>query len=587
MAEHKAEQRRDEGFTLVEIIVALGVFLVVTMALLPQMVTGIRSVTTADHETVLKGILQQEVDRLRGLPYRVSLGSDGTGTDEDVDLLDLYYPRISTKAPAAVTCTDSRGFTRPTETWEGYVDTADAGRRCSYEPRVGVFYRTVDAMTVPRLGAVHVVRDVQFLSSGTTTSPTPAAATPRTGYDSDRAVSNYPPSSQVGVTVTVLYDDGGTTKARTLFTQISRRDQGPTLVRTSVDVTSVEITSVSADGAAQSLSSGVVDLEGAVGDISSASASLAGVVASTSTGDSTSSTLEYGATYAAAAPPAPASFVPVTDTPTWGGQACQEDLCWGSSSVTSDAGAGVSADEGLPTAGSTSSPLRAALTDTGSAALTFDNRDAQVAGAPLVRLLGVAPDAPAVATPTDCPLGSGTGRVSGAGYLRTMLDPSSDSVRNTAACASARSATIGILPKPWAPEGIVKVTLNWAYAWCTVTKGVPAGDAVLDATVQLADGVDDYGPAQPVSVVSLDTEIPGRGPLSTWFDSWTVGTKEQTLDPAVGEVREVMPGLTVTTKPTRMLPPVPTDPDGPARPDEQSAVITTLGAVSCSSVSAS
>src|SRR4029079_9416524 len=122
-------------------------------------------------------------------------------------------------------------------------------------------------------------------------NPTATAIAPVSTYDSDHATTNYPPSSQVGVTVTALYVDRGETKARSLYTQIAKHDVGPTLVRTSVDVDAVEITSVSPEGAAMTLQAGVVGLDSSVGDISSATASLTGVVGRVSTGDPTSSQL--------------------------------------------------------------------------------------------------------------------------------------------------------------------------------------------------------------------------------------------------------------------------------------------------------
>ncbi len=256
----------DEGFTLLEVIVALGIFVVIVTALLPMFVGGIRSVATADHEGVVKGLLQQEVEQLRGLPYRVSLGASGDGTDEDVDLLDLYYPNVSDTAPASVTCPGAAGFSMGgVPTWEGYVAAgAPAAARCPFEP-AGAFFRTVAPTTNARLGPIAIVRDVQFLSGGTPSSPTPTPKAPRTTYDSAHAVTNYPPSTQVGVTVSVVFTDRGVTKVRSLFTQIEKHDAGPTLVTTKVDAQAVEITSLAPDGATESLSGGVVSLAGSVG----------------------------------------------------------------------------------------------------------------------------------------------------------------------------------------------------------------------------------------------------------------------------------------------------------------------------------
>ena len=100
-----AAPRDDAGFTLVEVVVAIGIFLVVMTALVPQLITGLRAVTVANTSTVLKTVAQQEIERLRGLPFRVSLGGDSTTIEPDIDLLDLYFPNLD---PAtAPNCVDA------------------------------------------------------------------------------------------------------------------------------------------------------------------------------------------------------------------------------------------------------------------------------------------------------------------------------------------------------------------------------------------------------------------------------------------------------------------------------------------------
>lgn len=583
MDDPRTRSTRDDGFALIEIMVALGIFLVVIMALLPQMVAGIRSVSLADREGVVKGLLQQEAERLRGLPYRVSLGTSGTGTDEDVDLLDLYYPNVSSLAPGALTCTDTGGLVLPTAAWSGYV-TGGASARCGYEPSAGTFYRTVTTDTDDELGEIALVRDLQFLTAGSASAPTPAPVAPRGTYDSDHAVTNYPPSSQVGVTLTVLYRDRGELRARSLFTQISKHDAGPTLVTTNVDARAVEITSLAPDGAAESLSAGVVSLEGSVGDISSADVSLTGVVARVTTGDPTSSQFAYGATSTVAAPPSVATLTTVPDVPAWGEGGCSALLCFGDSSVGSDAGAGVLTDGGLPRAGSSTSPLRASVTDPDADALVFDNvgtaTPTQNWKNGVVRLVGADPGTSTVTDPAACPRGSGANaRLSGSGYLSTSLHDGSETVRDTAACAASRSASVGILPiGGWAPDGIVKVTLNRSFAWCTVTGGVPDGGTGLSATVEVTDGLGGYqGPVDAKDFDPTTAVIPLHGKVSDYLTGWTFDDGGYT--PTASEVVAQVPGLQVTTKPTRYK--------GLLEEDENSEVVVTLGAVSCRSESSS
>lgn len=572
-----AEGRRDEGFTLVEIIVALGIFLVVTMALLPQMVASIRSVSVADQETVIKGLLQQEADRMRGLPFQVARDPDA---DADLNLLRVYYP--STGQPgSSIQCDGTDGYRMDLDAWAGFVPLAST-KRCPYEPTTGGFYRTV-AEDVPagRLGMVTIVRDVQFLSGGTTTNPTPAVAVPGTGYVNADGTIGAAPSSQVGVTLTVLFKDRGQVKARSLFTQIARRDEAEVLVRSSVDVTAVQVTSTSPTGAAESLAAGVVDLQGEVGDASTASSSLAGVIAKIATGDPASSLLEYGATSPVEAPPS----LPTLGIATKDAAGCQPLLCWGVTRVDTDFGGGVVVDDGLPRIGAAGSQVRASITDSGDAALAFDNRvDApEQATGRLVRLVGGTPGTPTIADPTACPIGAAAGdRVSGSGYLTTSLHDTAGTIRDTAACGSARSAAVGVVPKPaWAPDGVVRVTLSRSYAWCRTTGGTPTSDANLEATVQVSNGAGGYQDpvtVAPGTVVPLTTEIPGHGTLGDFL-------QDLRADPVVlthvgDDAVATAPGVRVVTLPTRSLP----DDSGP---DEDSAVVVTMGAASCSTRSAS
>lgn len=567
MAE-RTRTRDDGGFTLIEVIVALGIFLVVTTALLPQFLSGIRSVSKADREGVTQGILQQQIERLRGLPYRVSLGSDGSGTDQDVDLLDIYFPNLA--APATpLACTTGSALALPTTTaGTGYVTSAGAG--CSYEPGAVPFYRTVQPGTDPELGTIALVYDLQFVGGGSKASPAPVVATPQAGYDSDHAVTNYPPSSQVAVTVTVLYRDRGAVVARSLATQISQHDSGPTLVHTTADATAVEVTSLAPSGAAESLTAGVLSLDASVGDISTADVSLSGVVARMATGDTTTSQLDYGATTAVSAPPSVASLQPVDVTPSWG-TGCTALLCYGTSHVGADGTAGVSTDGGLPSVGSLSTPLRASVTDTTDDALTFTNIDGSTTpthtwSGGLVQLRGTAP-----AATSDCPGSSASAdRLTSQGYLTTTMHSGSQTVRDTAACAGTHAATIRLLPTALVPQGWLKVTLIGSYASCSVTNGTAAGQKGLTVTVEAWDGTG-YQTVDPQTQVPSD--VPGN--LGSFIDSWSLDAGSVTASGS--SVSVDVPGFTVTSTATRLTSDlVPQD-------DPDSAIVLTVGAASCSS----
>ena len=79
--------RRDDGFTLIEIVVALAIVMVVAASLLPQLVAGIQATSTARTVSQAKGVLQGELDRMRNLPFYIS---PAAGPQRDV--LDYYFP---------------------------------------------------------------------------------------------------------------------------------------------------------------------------------------------------------------------------------------------------------------------------------------------------------------------------------------------------------------------------------------------------------------------------------------------------------------------------------------------------------------
>ena len=97
--------RRDDGFTLVEIVVALAIVMVVAASLLPQLVAGIQATSTARTISQAKGVVQGQLDRMRNLPYYVS-----PAAGDHKDVLDYYFrnagqPEVGVPATVAPVCT--------------------------------------------------------------------------------------------------------------------------------------------------------------------------------------------------------------------------------------------------------------------------------------------------------------------------------------------------------------------------------------------------------------------------------------------------------------------------------------------------
>ncbi len=105
--------RRDDGFTLIEIVVALGIVMVVAASLLPQLVAGIQATSTARTVSQAKGVLQGQLDRMRNLPFYVS-----PAAGDHKDVLDYYFPRrrgspaLRPRAPSPASTSPQRSTAR-------------------------------------------------------------------------------------------------------------------------------------------------------------------------------------------------------------------------------------------------------------------------------------------------------------------------------------------------------------------------------------------------------------------------------------------------------------------------------------------
>ncbi|HSH70955.1 MAG TPA: type II secretion system protein [Deferrisomatales bacterium] len=84
------ETRRDRGFTLVEALVALGLFAVGMAALMPLAVTNVRANANASVRTHALALAQEEIERFRATPFSDLPAVGATGTPA---VLDAVYTR--------------------------------------------------------------------------------------------------------------------------------------------------------------------------------------------------------------------------------------------------------------------------------------------------------------------------------------------------------------------------------------------------------------------------------------------------------------------------------------------------------------
>jgi Tfp pilus assembly protein PilV len=83
------------GFSLLEVLAALGVFAVVTLGVVPLLGSALKASSTSRSETVAKETATHLMERIQGTKWYVSYDAK---PNKRVDLLDLYYPQSGSNA---------------------------------------------------------------------------------------------------------------------------------------------------------------------------------------------------------------------------------------------------------------------------------------------------------------------------------------------------------------------------------------------------------------------------------------------------------------------------------------------------------
>lgn len=583
------EGRGDAGFSLVEVVVAIGIVMTLMVAVLPQMISGIRANDVARSSTQAKTLASSELERLRNLPFQVQ-----PNAGQYVDLFDRYYQDLG--APAvAPTCRSGERWVAPPSTSTGFVSAASTAR-CAYEPATGAFYRVVRRVEGyaakgirpdPDLAGFVVVVATQFLDASTPPQP----RGPVTEYDTKTVGRDSPATGQVGITVAVLPERASTRRPVTTYTQVSRSYQTTTRVRALSDSVALEASTMlpgptEDEGNPVSVSGGLVHLDASLVAASRVDVAAAGTTASAATGENAGTTRT-----ARTAPPDTALTWTSSDSGQLTGAGC-DLVCWGGG-ATSGTWQPTTVD-GLPGIGGPGNPVEVAL-KTPSAGGGFALRVGSGAGAlfreglglanPLLRLrtadfsFGVAPDC------TVANSGSGL-RLAGGGWARTTATGAD-------ACSTARTAEVAVLPRGGSGEPLVAVRLRSASARCTVDGATASTQLAFTVDVSYWNGstlvpVGTFTQDSPAGLPDPSTLSVGGVPLSRWIDSWSVArtgsgiTRVETDRRAHVDVPAVLSILTVPLRDQRLQDGTPrTDAQGDRVVDELSTLSVTVGSVSC------
>jgi type II secretory pathway pseudopilin PulG len=216
--------RHENGFTLSEVLIALTIFMIVSIGVMPLFITAIRGSAVSRTYTVGKNIVVEATERVRGLPYYVDFPtqrqySGGLPPYRMVDVLDLYFPNLDTASP-----TGYEASLPWTSTDNGYVTVCSGPG----DPRPACPKKIPTGYTV-----TFIARFVEPVVDGSGEERysviDPAVLTP--GYRWDDATLDVPPSQIVELTIRGDWSYQGRGRNFKVVTLVGNREFGEITVK--------------------------------------------------------------------------------------------------------------------------------------------------------------------------------------------------------------------------------------------------------------------------------------------------------------------------------------------------------------------
>lgn len=269
----------DEGFTLIEIMIALVIFAMVVSAAVGMLIAASRASLVAKMDTGAKSLSQERVEQLRNLPFHLD-HNIAVGTVETDDLLDTYYKAYSATNATCLTTGFVHGGTATSSKTPAGTDV-----RCTYygDPSAGDFYRVV-YNPVPGYPRYKQYVTTQFLGpAGAGGAAYDVATTYNTQGDPNTA--DLPPSTLVGTRVTTLWSVGSTSKKNSVFSLIAQGRPAATTVSFSAQASALSVVGQLSSGTGVTSQAGLVNMDGAATRNTIASTSAQGVFVGLDPGD--------------------------------------------------------------------------------------------------------------------------------------------------------------------------------------------------------------------------------------------------------------------------------------------------------------
>jgi len=504
----------DEGFSLVEIMIAMVIFGIVATATTPMLLGGLKAGRTAQLNLQAKALGQERLELMRNLPFNVAQ-QNGLY----LDVLDIYHRDLVAS---------------------GALAAGDTCATRSYEAATSTYVCTITDLGAGHLGFTQVVR-TQFLNAERT------VIVPIASYSSQVAGRDTPPANLLGVTVATSWAQQGAPHTFTVRSHIANAQADPNVITASVRATALNVTSNLSNEDILQLEGGLLSSEGALTTGSTASLSAVAARAGLASGTSV-----QGAALSLTAPPAVTGTSPTEGASNLFGSAC-EFACFGPSSITGNQQ--VTVASGQPKVSLVGNQVTTTLSRSGLGTFRgFSYTNATTAEKdPALGIVG--------------PMVSG-GSVPGDVLATTgYLDATGSGSTAVQSSATVGLAHLELFPTAFAPAGVVQVRLDSAKLTCRSGSGTGGVTAAWSGEVRYWSAAAATAASPTGAYVALPL-APGAAalpapatlivqpgvPLSTWLSAWSAATSASAVDESSarrgkGTLSAVLTMLTTPTRP--------------------------------------
>ena len=195
----------EKGLTLIEMLVAILIFSMMTLGMVPLLASSLRGSSLSRSYTVGRNLGTQAMERARGLPFFESVKNLSPPSRQDV--LDLYFPNATASSPSGYNSAERKFVTKCTSS--SSLPSTSGPLACPKALPTGY----------------SVTFEARFMEPGTVVAGKQnyQAVAPASGYSWSSVTTEPPPTSLLQLTIISEWTYGGRARSFTLDSFFSDR----------------------------------------------------------------------------------------------------------------------------------------------------------------------------------------------------------------------------------------------------------------------------------------------------------------------------------------------------------------------------